>query len=194
MSGPAHHIVLYNFGLHVADHDDPAVAGFVRREPFNFEAARRAEGFVGRSGYDGESGPESWGEQVFPRFLNGSGRDSGPSSLSLWRDIESLMAFSYSGVHAEALKNARQWNVVQTWPPLVLFWVEEGRRPDWAEGVARLEALADRGASADAFTFKQSFDPHGAPYRIDRDRVKRIAAENGARQQDLMEMVKALPA
>jgi predicted component of type VI protein secretion system len=33
-----------------------------------------------------------------------------PSSLSLWQDIESLMAFAYAGVHAEALKNARNWN------------------------------------------------------------------------------------
>lgn len=194
MSAAAHHIALYNFGLHVAEHDDPAVAGFVLREPFNFEAARRADGYVGRSGYEGEPGPESWGRQVFPRFLNGSGRDSGPSSLSLWRDIESLMAFSYSGVHAEALKNARRWNVVQTWPPLVLFWVEAGRKPDWAEGVARLEELADKGASAHAFTFKQPFDRQGAPYRIDRDRVKRIAAENVAGQNHLLEVVKTLPA
>lgn len=193
MSGPAHHIALYNFGLHVAAYDDPAVAGFVRREPLNFEAARRAGGYVGRSGYDGEPGPESWGKQVFPRFLNGSGRDSGPSSLSLWRDIESLMAFSYAGVHAEALKNARHWNVAQTWPPLVLFWVEAGQRPDWAEGVARLEALADKGASAHAFTFKQPFDAQGAPYRIHRDRVKRIAAENLAGQHDLLDIVKTLP-
>jgi hypothetical protein len=193
LSGPAHHLALYNFGLHVAEHGDPAVSGFVQREPFNFEAARRAAGFVGRSGYDGEPGPGSWGRQVFPRFIEGSGRDSGPSSLSLWRDIESLMAFSYFGVHADALKHARRWNVAQTWPPLVLFWVEEGQIPDWAEGVSRLEALADRGSTVQAFTFKQAFDPQGAPYRIDRDRVKRIATDNMAGQRDLMEIVKTLP-
>jgi hypothetical protein len=57
--------------------------------------------------------------QVFPRFLKGSGFDSAPSSLSLWQDIESLMAFAYAGVHAEALKHARNWNQKGDWPPLV---------------------------------------------------------------------------
>ena len=45
------------------------IQGFALREPLNFEAATRAVGFVGRSGYAGEPGPGSWGEQVFPRFL-----------------------------------------------------------------------------------------------------------------------------
>lgn len=187
------HLVLYNFGIHVAPYGDPAIDGFIRREPFNFEAASRAEGFVGRSGYDGEPGPESWGRQVFPRFLAGNGRDGGPSSLSLWRDIESLMAFSYSGVHAEALKHARRWNLRQDWPPLVLFWVETGRCPVWSEAVGRFEHLADYGPSPRAFTFKEPFDPEGRSHQIDRAKVKMIAAANAAGQADLLEAVRAIP-
>jgi hypothetical protein len=118
------HLAMYNFGLHVAPYDAPQVQGFLRREPLNFAAAEKAAGFVARSGYDGEPGPKSWGVQVFPRFIEGSGFDSGPSSLSIWADIESLMAFSYAGVHAEALKNARNWNTRNDWPPLVLWWIE----------------------------------------------------------------------
>lgn len=192
MAPAGFHIALYNFGIHVADYGDPAVEGFRRREPLNFEAAARAAGFVGRSGYDGEPGPACWGTQVFPRFLKGSGRESGPSSLSLWQDIESLMAFSYAGVHAEALKHARRWNVEQAWPPLVLFWVEAGRRPEWQEAVERFETLADQGASPKAFTFKQPFDPAGSPYAVDRARMKAIVAENAAGQSDLLERIRAM--
>ncbi|PWV98033.1 uncharacterized protein DUF3291 [Hoeflea marina] len=65
----SHHLAMYNFGLHVAAYDQPEVLGFRLREPLNFAAAERAAGFVGRSGYDGEAGPASWGVQVFPRFI-----------------------------------------------------------------------------------------------------------------------------
>ena len=65
--------------------------------------------------------------------------DAQSSSAKQLSDIEALMAVSYRGVHADALKHARPWNVKQHWPPLVLWWVENGRLPDWEDGVARLE-------------------------------------------------------
>ena len=185
-------LAFYNFGLHVAPAESEAVKGFVLREPANFEAAARACGFIGRSGYAGYPGARSWGVQVFPRYMKGSGFDSAPSSLSLWADIESLMAFTYNGVHAEALKNARNWNVKPTWPPLVLWWVAAHHRPDWQEGVERLEYLADHGSSPHAFTFKQPYGPEGAQISIDRDRVKELAARNAETQTDLLAYVQTL--
>ncbi len=183
---------MYNFGLHVAPFESDAVEGFRLREPANFQAAARASGFIGRSGYAGEPGARSWGPQVFPRFIKGSGFDSAPSSLSIWADIESLMAFSYNGVHADALKHARNWNVKPSWPPLVLWWVGPHHRPDWSEAVERLEYLADNGPSARAFTFKQPFDAAGAEIGIDRERVKALATENAETQRDLLDHVLTL--
>jgi hypothetical protein len=185
-------LALYNFGIHVAPYDSPAVEGFRLREGLNFEAAARAEGFLGRSGYAGEDGPETWGEQVFPRYLEGTGFTSAPSSLSLWRDVESLMAFSYSGVHADALKHARHWNIRQTWPPLVLWWVKAGSRPNWQHGVDRLHHLADCGPTAEAFTFKTPFDSQGKPMVIDRAAVKAIAARNAQGQAELLTVISQL--
>lgn len=193
MSTADFHLAMYNFGLHVAASDAPEVQGFLRREPLNFAAAEMASGFVGRSGYDGEPGPESWGVQVFPRFLHGSRFDSGPSSLSLWHDIESLMAFSYAGVHAEALKNARNWNTRNVWPPLVLWWVEAGRRPDWTDAAAKLEFLHDHGACPQAFSFKQPYGQDGEPVEIDRARVKALVEENAPGQSDLLAQLKHIP-
>lgn len=192
MSRGGHHLAIYNFGIHTASYMTSPVQGFALREPMNFEAATRAAGFVGRSGYAGEPGPESWGEQVFPRFLQ-AGQIGAVSSLSLWHDIESLMAFTYAGVHADALKHARQWNERQAWPPLVLFWVSAGKRPEWKDGVERLEMLADQGSGPRCFTFKEAYDPHGNPAVVDRALVKQLATANAAAQADLLDAVFKLP-
>ncbi|WP_312404974.1 DUF3291 domain-containing protein [Rhizobium sp.] len=177
-------LAIYNFGLFVASYDSPAVEGFRLREPANFSAAECAEGFIGRSGYEGEPGPESWGTQVFPRFINGSGFEWAPSSLSLWADLESLMAFSYSGVHADALKHAKNWQVEKQWPALVLWWSEG--RPDWAEAVERFEYLHDHGPGPSAFHFKDPYGYHGERISIDRTRVRELAALNAERHKHLM--------
>ncbi|MEF0943577.1 DUF3291 domain-containing protein [Rhizobium sp. BR 362] len=186
------HLAMYNFGLHVAPYNSPAVEGFRLREAANFEAAARSHGFIGRSGYDGDPGPACWGKQVFPRFIEGSGFATAPSSLSLWTDIESLIAFTYGGVHADALKHARHWNVKQRWPALVLWWVDAEVIPEWKDGAERLERLHDQGPSAAAFSFKQPYNAEGKMTAIDRERVKRLAAENAAGQDDLLKHVSAL--
>lgn len=193
MTAASHHLAIYNFGIHTESYLIATVQGFGLRERFNFEAADRAVGFVGRSGYAGEPGPDSWGAQIFPRFLTEIGRESGVSSLSLWLDIECLMAFTYAGVHADALKHARHWNERQAWPPLVLFWVKAGERPGWSEAVRRFELLADVGPCPDAFSFKCAFTADGDPYVINRERIKHLAAENLEAQADLISAVKALP-
>ena len=189
-----HHLAIYNFGLHVDDYESPHVEGFRLREPLNFEAAKRAEGYVGRSGYDDVPGPESWGEKVYPRFIRGSGFEDAPSSLSLWRSPETLMAFTYSGVHADALKHARNWNQRQTWPALVLWWVEAGTRPVWADGAERLEFLHDNGPTPRAFTLKAPFSPDGKAIVIDRHAVKAAAGRNAAGQAELLAAARALKA
>jgi hypothetical protein len=193
LSDESHHLAIYNFGIHVDTSDSAAVRGFVLREPMNFAAAERAPGFIARSGYKGVPGPRSWGPLVFPRFLAEHGAADGVSSLSLWRDIESLMAFTYTGVHADALKHARNWAVVQEWPPMVLFWVPAGRRPDWEEGAKRLEMLFDHGSGPQCFTFKEPCDPDGRPTKIDRALMKQLAAENLAAQGEMLETVLKLP-
>ena len=189
-----HHLALYNFGLHVDDYDSPRVEGFRLREPLNFEAAKRAEGYVGRSGYDGEPGPASWGEKVYPRFLEGSSFTDAPSSLSLWSSLEALMAFSYNGVHADALKHARNWNQRQAWPSLVLWWVREGTQPLWADGAERLEFLHDNGPTPRAFTFKVPFCPDGKAVTIDRDEVRAMAGRNAGGQEELLAVANTLKA
>ena len=104
------------------------------------------------------------------------------------------MAFTYTGVHADALKHARNWNQRQAWPSLVLWWVREGTQPLWADGAERLEFLHDNGPSPRAFTFKAPFCPDGKPVAIDRDEVKAMAGRNAGGQEELLAVANTLKA
>jgi hypothetical protein len=170
-------LAIYNFGIFRELPSSPANQGFRDREPANFAAAEMAPGFVARSGYEGDPGPPSLGRQVNPRFYVERGEGWEASTLSLWQNLESLFSFTYSGIHAEALKHARDWFLEKRWPPYVLWWVEAARLPDWSEAVSRFERLHDMGPAAAAFTFKTPFDEHGAPTAIDRSAVRRLSTE-----------------
>jgi Domain of unknown function (DUF3291) len=169
------HLAVYNFGIFRERANDPLNDGFREREGPNLMAAERAPGFVARAGYVAEPERPGWGTQVYPRFYVERGDNWSPSTLSLWEDLESLFAFAYHGVHAEALKHAQDWFVERLWPPYVLWWVEHERRPDWREAVSRFECLHDRGPTPDAFNFKTPFDEHGKPASFDKERARRQA-------------------
>lgn len=179
------HLALYNFSMFRVPSEHAANQGFHERNDRNFLVAEHSDGFVARSGYADEPGPESWGEQVFPRFYVDNGDGWSPSTLSLWHDLASPMAFSYSGFHAETMRHGHEWFPEQHWPPYVLWWVAAGHRPEWREGVERLEHLHDHGTSAFAFDFKKPFDAEGRPVEIDRAAVKRKMKLNAEQLRQL---------
>lgn len=164
-------LAVYNFGMFRTRAEDPANQGLRDLEPPNFAAAEQAPGFIARSGYGDEDGPPSWGEQVYPRFYVERGDGWSPSTLSLWTDLESLMVFTYAGIHAEALRRAGEWFVEQRWPPYVLWWVAPAHVPSWTEAVRRLEHLHDHGPKPMAFHFDHAFDADGLPTVVDRKSV-----------------------
>lgn len=166
-------IAILTFGMLKKSVEHPDMQGFVSRNDSNFSAAEKSNGFIARSGYEGDPGPNSWGTQVYPRFFtNEYGDDDTPSNLSLWEDLESLMAFVYSGVHSEALSQRHQWFQKGSWPGYVLWWVNDDHIPYWSEGVERLEHLHDHGTSAYAFNFKQTFNWEGNEIVLDREAIK----------------------
>lgn len=182
----ANRLALYTFGVFRLPSADPVNQGFHDRNDDNFRAVELSEGFVARSGYHGEPGPESWGRQVFPRFYVERRDGWSPSTLSLWEDLCSPMAFSYGGIHAEALKRGREWFLKPDWPPYVLWWVAPDHVPTWQEGVERHDFLHANGASPFAFDFRRPFDHGGNPATIDRETVKRKMRVNEDRQRRLM--------
>ena len=76
-------VALYTFGQFILPSEHPDNRGFHDRNDANLAAVDRAEGLIGRSGYEGDLGPESWGPQVFPRFWQDPFGDGwAPSTLS----------------------------------------------------------------------------------------------------------------
>ncbi len=169
-------LALYTFGVFIEPSEHPSNDGFHQRNDPILDDVANASGFIARSGYEGDPGPESWGVQVQPRFYQERGDGWSPATLSLWRDLESMMAFSYFGLHAEALSKGREWFEKPKWPPYVTWWVEQNHVPQWSEAVERHEYLHAQGPTPKAFNFKQPFDATGAAISIQREKIKQLVA------------------
>lgn len=172
-------LALYTFGQFTQPAEHEVNAGFFEMNDPIFDLADRAPGLIARSGYAMDEGTAPWGPEVYPAFYTERGDGWSPATLSLWEDMESLFAFTYSGLHAKAMKRGREWFEVPTWPPLVLWWHQEAARPTWAKGVERLMLLHENGPSPEAFTFREAFDEAGSPVVIDKTRVRALRAETG---------------
>lgn len=156
-------VALYTFGLFRKPADDPVNQGFFDRNDASMAEVEAAPGFIARSGYDGDPGPDSWGEQVWPRFYVEKGDGWSPATLSLWRDPGAIAAFAYRGVHGEAVRMGREWFQEPRWPPYVIWWVAPDHVPNWHEGVARNEQLHRDGPGPQAFMLATPFGPTGNP-------------------------------
>lgn len=176
-----HRLALYTFGVFIEPTDHPVNDGFTRRNDPILAAVEQAAGFVARSGYADDPGPDSWGQEVYPEFYVERGDGWSPATLSLWTDIESAMAFSYFGLHAEALSHGREWFFKPQWPPYAAWWVADGHVPDWTEAVRRHGLLHRLGSTAKAFNFKRPFGAAGRPVELDRREINRLAALNRER-------------
>lgn len=167
-------LALYTFGMFRKPSSDPVNDGFHALNDPVFETVDRAEGLIARSGYASDPGPSPWGAEVYPRFYIERGDGWSPATLSLWTDLESLFAFTYSGLHATALKHGREWFEKPSWPPLVLWWHGDPSYPTWAEGVRRHELLHDNGPTPAAFDFRTPFDENSVPTELDRARIREL--------------------
>jgi hypothetical protein len=180
-------VAFFTFGILHEVQGHPQVQGFFDRIARNFATAEQSDGFRGRSTLNPETGQHSWGERPSPRFFLGDEHEGtrAPRTLSLWEDLESVFAFAYSGVHAEALSRRKEWFLKPEWPTYVAWWVPDDHTPDWHEAKIRHEHLHDYGPSPYAFDFKHPFGPDGNPIEMDRALVKLKIEKNacGARSE-----------
>jgi hypothetical protein len=168
---------LYTFGVFRERADHPANQGFHDRNDPILSIVSEAPGFIARAGYeDEEDGPPEWGPQVWPRWYVERGDGWSPATLSLWRDLESIAAFAYTGLHGEAVRLGREWFQLGTWPPLVIWWTEPDSAPTWAEAVSRFHALADNGPTRYAFNLRAPFSTEGRPFALDPLRLSEYRA------------------
>lgn len=149
------HLAQLNLARLVADQDAAEVAEFMTAiEAINL-LGRSSPGFVWMLTDDGGSGATG---QRFP------GHEDDPRlivNLTVWEEIDSLQHFVHRSGHGMYLRRRREWFEKADQPMTVLWWVDDGHRPDLAEAAARLDRLRSAGPTAAAFDMATRFDPDG---------------------------------
>jgi heme-degrading monooxygenase HmoA len=84
-------------------------------------------------------------------------------NISIWKDLESFKHFVYKSGHVQYIKRKREWMDPFQGPYAVMWWVDEGHIPDLVEAKARLDTLEKNGPTAEAFDYRNIFDPSGNP-------------------------------
>ena len=147
----AHHIAQLNVGRTVAPLDTPQLADFMAWLDAINAIADASPGFVWR--LQGESGNNTDLKVVGdPLFI---------VNMSVWESIDALHGFTYRSDHKAVFARRYEWFERADGPSMVLWWVPAGSTPTVDEALARLNLLAELGPTADAFTFKTVFPPHG---------------------------------
>ena len=96
--------------------------------------------------------------------MTGEGENDDPDltiNMTVWATIEQLSAFAYRNLtHRGVMRRKKEW-FVEMPAYLALWWIEAGRTPTLAEGLAKLEMIGRRGPTPDAFDFRNPFPPPG---------------------------------
>ncbi|RKH68303.1 DUF3291 domain-containing protein [Corallococcus llansteffanensis] len=164
-------VAFTTFAILKKPYGNPEVQEFDDRTPAVFLEAENASGFIARARESSSSELSNfhrdwghWGKFCVPRFYT-LGRenenDQRASTLSVWKDLQSVLAFAYSGLHMEALRKRKEWFLEPAWPSYAMWWVEDDHVPTWQEACERLELLHDQGPTPQVFDFKKCFDAQG---------------------------------
>jgi hypothetical protein len=84
-------------------------------------------------------------------------------TLTVWRNLQALYQFTYSGRHKEALRDRSKWMEPYQEKHLsyVVWWTEELKDVSWEEAFKRYNYYIQNGPTPFAFDFKQTFDEKG---------------------------------
>lgn len=148
----AYELAQLNIGVIKAPIDSPVMAEFVANLDRINALAERTPGFVWR--LQTEEGNAT--------AIRPYEDERVAVNMSVWRDVESLSQYVYGSAHVETMRRRREWFERMSEAFLVLWWVPRGHRPGIEEAKARLELLRARGATPEAFTFRQAFAPPDA--------------------------------
>lgn len=147
MASSSYHLAQINIGRALVPMDHPQFADFMAAlDPVN-ALADAHPGFVWR--FQTDSGNAT--------AVRPYDDDRMMINFSVWKDIESLRDFTYSGDHVAIMRRRREWFEKMTELFLALWWVPAGHIPSVEEAVAKLEHLRQFGPSPEVFTFRQFF-------------------------------------
>jgi Domain of unknown function (DUF3291) len=143
----AYEIAQLNIGIIKGPMDSPLMADFANNLERINKLAEASPGFVWR--LQTEEGDAT--------AIRPFGDENTLVNMSVWRDLESLNRYVYKSAHVDIMRRRKDWFERMSEAFLVLWWVNKGHRPTVDEAIAKLTLLRERGASAEAFTFRYPF-------------------------------------
>jgi hypothetical protein len=147
------HVAQVNVALLNAPLDAPATRSFVELlDPIN-ALADGSPGFVWRL----QTGD---GDATSIRVFDD---DLIIVNLSVWETIDDLRAYVFASDHGGVLRRRRDWFAKMPAAHLAIWWTPVGSLPTVVDAARRLELVRERGASLDAFTFREPFPPPARP-------------------------------
>jgi hypothetical protein len=102
----------------------------------------------------------------FPEETKGKGYPV--LTLTVWKSLQSLYRFTYSGKHSQALRNRSRWMEPYQEKHLsyVVWWTEKVKDVSWEEAFRRYNHYIEHGPTPFAFDFKNVFDEKGERFLI----------------------------
>jgi hypothetical protein len=128
--------------------DGPLMAGFVARLDEINALADASPGFVWRF-QTAEGNATALRPYDDERIL---------FNMSVWQTLEDLRQYVYRSAHTQLIGRRTDWFDKFEQPYMALWWVPAGHIPTVEEAKQRLELLRAQGETAEAFTFKKSYE------------------------------------
>lgn len=165
-------VAFFTSALLQAPFDSDHSKGFRERSEAVFVAALDAPGYLA-SAFSDPATDGRWGEvQVPAEYRTDEFTMRVAQFYTLWRDLESVYAYAYNGLHAEALSKRKEWFVSRPRLSYVIWWVDDDTVPTWDEACARYARVHQIGSSPEAFDFKHPFSADGRTTTLDRELIK----------------------
>ncbi|MFJ8262053.1 DUF3291 domain-containing protein [Rummeliibacillus sp. NPDC094406] len=84
-------------------------------------------------------------------------------TLTIWKSLQSLYRFTYSGQHRQALRDRSKWMEPYQEKHLsyVVWWTEKQTDVSWKEAFKRYNYYIQHGPTPYAFDFKHPFNENG---------------------------------
>jgi Domain of unknown function (DUF3291) len=84
-------------------------------------------------------------------------------TLTVWKSLQGLYRFTYSGQHRQALRDRSKWMEPYAEKHLsyVVWWTERVKDVSWQEAFKRYNYYVQHGPTSFAFDFKHAFDEKG---------------------------------
>lgn len=146
-----------------------------------FEQFGIDEGAISHTGgISEEASSDLWGKWAVPEIYQKAAETSYViQTISIWQDLESMVAFSYHGIHAQGLKRKYEWVQKLSRPNHVIWWIDDEHQATWSEGVERYNRIIKNDPAPDAFNTRSLYDTQGEPVKLNQGIIKEKAKQYG---------------